>query len=157
MKTFKQFMEEGLPSNYTDYKAPAVQAAHARSMASASRLRQGGMNATAENPEDQAKENMSGSDTAKPLPGTTIRSGLGKGAKVGDPGINIAPKIKEQWYANPTSRSENPDGSTTTTFTTPDGQTQKVQQTKKEKEEAGKINQQYNQKYQTKTNSDSIW
>lgn len=29
MKTFKQFLEQTLPSNYTDYKAPAVQAAPA--------------------------------------------------------------------------------------------------------------------------------
>jgi hypothetical protein len=95
MKTFNQFLEQTLPSNYTDYKSPAVQAAHARSMGSASRIRQMGMNATAEDPKDDAQSNLdavkSGSGVAKPLSGTTIRSGAGKGFKVGDPGINIRP------------------------------------------------------------------
>jgi hypothetical protein len=88
-------LEQSLPSNYTDYKSPSVQAAHARSMGSASRMRQMGMNATAEDPKDNAQSNLdavkSGSGVAKPLSGTTIRSGAGKGFKVGDPGINIRP------------------------------------------------------------------
>jgi uroporphyrinogen-III synthase len=95
MKTFKQFLEQSLPSNYTDYKAPAVQTAHARSMGSASRMRQMGMNATAVDPKDDAQSNLdavkSGNGVAKPLSGTTIKSGAGKGFKVGDPGINIGP------------------------------------------------------------------
>jgi hypothetical protein len=86
-------LEQSLPSNYTDYKAPAVQTAHARSMGSASRMRQMGMNATAEDPKDDAQSNLnavkSGSGVVKPLSGTTIRSGAGKGFKVGDSGINI--------------------------------------------------------------------
>ncbi len=88
-------LEQTLPSNYTDYKSPAVQASHARSMGSASRMRQMGMNATSVDPEDDAQSNLndvkSGSGVAKPLSGTTIRSGAGKGFKVGDPGINIGP------------------------------------------------------------------
>ena len=86
-------LEQTLPSNYTDYKASAVQTAHARSMGSASRMRQMGMNATAVDPKDDAQSNLnavkSGSGVAKPLSGTIIRSGAGKGFKVGDPGINI--------------------------------------------------------------------
>ena len=86
-------LEQTLPSNYTDYKAPAVQASHARSMGDASRMRQMGMNATSVDPEDDAQSNLnavkSGNGVAKPLSGTTIRSGAGKGFKVGDPGINI--------------------------------------------------------------------
>ena len=88
-------LEQTLPSNYTDYKAPAVQASHARSMGDASRMRQMGMNATSVDPEDDAQSNLndvtSGSGVAKPLSGTTIRSGAGKGFKVGDPGIIIRP------------------------------------------------------------------
>ena len=88
-------LEQSLPSNYTDYKAPAVQTAHARSMGSASRMRQMGMNATAVDPKDDAQSNLdavkSGNGVAKPLSGTTIKSGAGKGFKVGDPGINIGP------------------------------------------------------------------
>jgi hypothetical protein len=88
-------LEQSLPSNYTDYKSPSVQAAHARSMGSASRMRQMGMNATSVDPEDDAQSNLnavkSGSGVAKPLSGTTIRSGAGKGFKVGDPGIDIRP------------------------------------------------------------------
>jgi len=84
-----------LPSNYIDYKAPAVQAAHARSMGSASRMRQIGMNATANDPKDTASDNISGAmDVVKPLSGTTIRSGAGKGFKVGDPGVSINPNTK---------------------------------------------------------------
>ena len=60
-------------------------------------------------------------------------------------------QFKEQWYANPTSRTDNSDGSTTTTFTTPDGKKQVVNQSKKEKEEAKKLNQ------QNKPTSDSLW
>ena len=86
-------LEQTLPSNYTDYKASAVQTAHARSMGSASRMRQMGMNATAVDPKDDAQSNLnavkSGSGVAKPLSGTIIRSGAGKGFKVGDPGIDI--------------------------------------------------------------------
>jgi hypothetical protein len=88
-------LEQTLPSNYTDYKSPAVQASHARSMGSASRMRQMGMNATSVDPKDDAQSNLnavkSGSGVAKPLSGTTIRSGAGKGFKVGDPGIIIGP------------------------------------------------------------------
>ena len=88
MKTFKQFLEQSLPSNYTNYKAPAVQAAHARGMQLASKLRQTGMNAVAVDPKDEAQANLDshkpgGRGVAKPLPGTTIRSGVGKGYKVG--------------------------------------------------------------------------
>ena len=86
-------LEQSLPSNYTDYKSPAVQASHARSMGSASKMRQMGMNATSVDPKDDAQSNLnavkSGNGVAKPLSGTTIRSGAGKGFKVGDPGINI--------------------------------------------------------------------
>ena len=86
-------LEQSLPSNYTDYKSPAVQASHARSMGSASRMRQMGMNATSVDPKDDAQSNLnavkSGNGVAKPLSGTTIRSGAGKGFEVGDPGINI--------------------------------------------------------------------
>ena len=88
-------LEQSLPSNYTDYKSPAVQASHARSMGSASRMRQMGMNATSVDPKDDAQSNLnavkSGNGVAKPLSGTTIKSGAGKGFKVGDPGINIGP------------------------------------------------------------------
>jgi hypothetical protein len=88
-------LEQTLPSNYTDYKSPAVQASHARSMGSASRMRQMDMNATSVDPKDDAQSNLdavkSGSGVAKPLSGTSIRSGAGKGFKVGDPGINIRP------------------------------------------------------------------
>lgn len=142
MKTFKQFQEQ-LSSNYTDYKAPAVQAAHARSMGFASRLRQTGMNATAVDPKDDAADNISGtSGVAKPLSGTTTYSPLKKQltgdgkVKVGDPGIKI-----EQWYANPTSQTTDSSGETTTTFTAPDGKKQIVKQTKKEKEDSSRINQ----------------
>ena len=86
-------LEQSLPSNYTDYKSPAVQASHARSMGSASKMRQMGMNATSVDPKDDAQSNLnavkSGNGVAKPLSGTTIRSGAGKEFKVGDPGINI--------------------------------------------------------------------
>ena len=87
MKTFQQFQEQ-LPSNYTDYKAPAVQAAHVRGMQSASKMRQMGMNAKAIDPKDEAQANLDahkpgGRGVAKPLSGTTIRSGVGKGFKVG--------------------------------------------------------------------------
>ena len=88
-------LEQSLPSNYTDYKSPAVQASHARSMGSASRMRQMGMNATSVDPKDDAQSNLnavkSGNGVAKPLSGTTIKSGAGKGFKVGDPGIDIGP------------------------------------------------------------------
>ena len=88
-------LEQSLPSNYTDYKAPSVQAAHVRAMRDASILRQIGMNATAVDPEDDAKSNLdavkSDSGVPKPLAGTTIRYGAGKGRKAGDPGINIGP------------------------------------------------------------------
>lgn len=88
MKTFKQFLEQSLPSNYTNYKAPAVQAAHARGMQLASKLRQSGLNAKGIDPEDEAKANLNagkpgGRVAPKPLAGTTIRSGVGKGYKVG--------------------------------------------------------------------------
>ena len=88
MKTFKQFLEQSLPSNYTNYKAPAVQAAHARGMQLASKLRQTGMNAVAVDPKDEAQANLDshkpgGRGVVKPLAGTTIRSGVGKGYKVG--------------------------------------------------------------------------
>jgi len=146
MKTFKQFQEQ-LSSNYTDYKAPPVQAAHARSMGSASRMRQMGMNAVANDPKDDAADNISGtSGVAKPLSGTKIRSGVGKGFKVGDPGIKI-----EQWYANPTSQTTDSSGETTTTFTAPDGKKQIVKQTKKEKEDSSRINQ------ENKPTNDSLW
>jgi hypothetical protein len=155
MKTFKQFLEQTqLPSNYTDYKAPAVQAAHARGMQSASKMRQMGMNAKAIDPKDEAQANLdavkSGSGVVKPLSGTTIRSGVGKGFKVGggSSGVEIR---QEQWYANPTSQTNNPDGSTTTTFTTPDGKKQTVHQTAKEKKKAGELNQE-----NTPTNG-SLW
>ena len=59
MKTFNLFQEQ-LSSSYTDYKAPPVQAAHARSMGSASRMRQMGMNAVANDPKDDAADNISG-------------------------------------------------------------------------------------------------
>jgi hypothetical protein len=52
----------------------------------------------------------------------------------------------EQWYANPTEQSTDSSGTTTTTFTTPSGAKQIVKQTKAEKEEAKKINQQYKPK-----------
>tara|TARA_B100000902_G_scaffold110093_1_gene111618 strand:- start:1110 stop:1394 length:285 start_codon:yes stop_codon:yes gene_type:complete len=94
MKTFKQFLEQSLPSNYTDYKAPAVQAAHARGMQLASKLRQTGMNAVAVDPKDTARDNLDPNSTvAKPLAGTTIRSGVGKGYKVGggSSGVMIRP------------------------------------------------------------------
>lgn len=153
MKTFKQFLEQiQLPSNYTDYKAPAVQAAHARGMQDASRMRRmSGINATAIDPENTARGNVSGSqNVAKPLPGTTIPHGPGKGFKVGggSSGVEIR---QEQWYANPTSQTNNPDGSTTTTFTTPDGKKQTVHQTAKEKKKAGELNQE-----NTPTNG-SLW
>ena len=90
MKTFKQFLEQSLPSNYTNYKAPAVQAAHARGMQLASKLRQSGLNAKGIDPKDTAKDNLDsvkpgayGRGAPKPLAGTTIRSGVGKGYKVG--------------------------------------------------------------------------
>ena len=146
MKTFKQFQEQttNLPRIYTDYKAPAVQAAHLRSMQRASKMRQAGMNAIAIDPKDEAEANLNagkpgGRGVAKPLPGTTIRSGVGKGYKVGggNSGVTI-----EQWYANPTNQNTDSDGNTTTTFTTPDGKTQTVRQTKREKEEASRLNQQ---------------
>jgi hypothetical protein len=157
MKTFKQFLEQTqLPSNYTDYKAPAVQAAHARGMQSASKMRQMGMNAKAIDPKDEAQANLdnvkSGSGVVKPLSGTTIRSGVGKGFKVGggSSGVQIR---QEQWYANPTSRTENGDESTTTTFTTPDGNKVKVRQTKAERERDARINQQN----QPKPGEDTLW
>ena len=83
MKTFKQFLEQSLPSNYTDYKAPAVQAAHARGMQLASKLRQTGMNAVAVDPKDTARDNLDPNSTvAKPLAGTTIRSGVERDIKL---------------------------------------------------------------------------
>ena len=99
MKTFQQFQEQ-LPSIYTDYKAPPVQAAHARSMRYASRLRQSGMNAVAVDPKDEAQANIDshkpgGRGVAKPLGGTTSYSPLKKRLtgdgkiKVGDPGVQI--------------------------------------------------------------------
>ena len=83
MKTFKQFLEQSLPSIYTNYKAPAVQAAHARGMQLASKLRQSGMNAKGIDPKDEAQANLDahlpgGRGVAKPLPGTTSYSPLKK-------------------------------------------------------------------------------
>jgi hypothetical protein len=75
-----------LPSNYTDYRSPLVQSAHARSMQLASRLRQSGINATTEDPKDMADSNLrGGEDTGAiaPLPGTIMRSGTGKGKRSG--------------------------------------------------------------------------
>ena len=154
MKTFKQFQEQttNLPRIYTDYKAPAVQAAHLRSMQRASKMRQAGMNAIAIDPKDEAEANINagkpgGRGVAKPLGGTTSYSPLKKRLtgdgkiKVGDPGVRI-----EQWYAKPTSQTTDSDGNTTTTFTTPDGKTQTVRQTKREKEEAARINNKHQPK-----------
>lgn len=96
MKTFQQFLEQtvNLPSNYTDYKAPAVQAAHARSMGFASRLRQAGMNVIANDPKEMATDNLDpNTQVVKPLPGTTGYSPLKKQLtgdgkiKAGDPGV----------------------------------------------------------------------
>tara|TARA_Y100000389_G_C17158524_1_gene363175 strand:+ start:109 stop:555 length:447 start_codon:yes stop_codon:yes gene_type:complete len=135
MKTFIEFQEQ-LTKNYTDYKAPSVQAAHARGMASASRMRQTGMNATTVDPKDTAADNISGG-IAKPLAGTKIRSGVGKGFKVGDAGVKI-----EQWYANPTNRVTKPNGNTETTFTTPSGTKQVVKQTQAERDTASRLHNQ---------------
>jgi len=95
MKTFQQFQEQ-LPSNYTDYKAPPVQAAHARGMQMASRIRRsGGRNVVGIDPKDDAKDNLDPNSTvAKPLPGTTIRSGPGKGYKVGAGSSGVQSFIK---------------------------------------------------------------
>ena len=87
MKTFGQFQEQ-LSGNFTNYKAPGVQAAHARGMQLASKMRQSGMNVKANDPKDEAQANLnaakpSGRGFIKPLAGTTIKSGIGKGRKVG--------------------------------------------------------------------------
>ena len=145
MKTFKEFQEQtiNLPRIYTDAKMPAVQAAHLRGMRKASERRQDGTNAIANDPEDQVIYNLDPNTVAKPLPGTTSYSPLKKRltgdgrVKTDSSGVQI-----EQWYANPTSQTTDSDGNTTTTFTTPDGNTQTVKQTKREKEEASRLNQQ---------------
>ena len=142
MKTFKEFQEQ-LTRNYTDYKAPSVQAAHARGMASASRMRQTGMNVTAVDPKDSAADNISGSrGVAKPLAGTKIRSGAGKGFKVGGGSSGVETFTKEQWYANPTNRVTKPNGNTETTFTTPSGTKQVVRQTQSERDTAARLHNQ---------------
>ena len=51
MKTFRQFQEQ-LSGNFTNYKAPGVQAAHARGMQLASKMRQSGMNVKENDPKD---------------------------------------------------------------------------------------------------------
>jgi len=91
MKTFQQFQEQ-LPSNYTDYKAPGVQAAHARSMIDASKMRQVGVNAISIDPKDQARDNITGEGgVAKPLPGTIMRTGMGKGKRISGGGFDVYP------------------------------------------------------------------
>ena len=152
MKTFKQFLEQTqLPSNYTDYKAPAVQAAHARGMQSASKMRQMGMNAKAIDPKDEAQANLdavkSGSGVVKPLSGTTIRSGVGKGFKVGggSSGVTI-----EQVKTGETTFN---DGTIESEFTYPNGNKVKVRQTKAERERDARINQER----QPKPGQDTLW
>jgi len=152
MKTFKQFLEQTqLPSNYTDYKAPAVQAAHARGMQSASKMRQMGMNAKAIDPKDEAQANLdavkSGSGVVKPLSGTTIRSGVGKGFKVGggSSGVTIE-QVK-------TGETTLPDGTIESEFTYSNGRKVKVRQTKAERQEAERINQER----QPKPGQDTLW
>ena len=152
MKTFKQFLEQTqLPSNYTDYKAPAVQAAHARGMQSASKMRQMGMNAKAIDPKDEAQANLdnvkSGSGVVKPLSGTTIRSGVGKGFKVGGgrSGVTI-----EQVKTGETTFN---DGTIESEFTYPNGNKVKVRQTKAERERDARINQER----QPKPGQDTLW
>lgn len=79
MKTFQQFQEQ-LPSNYTDYKVPSVQAAHARSMQMASRIRRsGGPNVVGIDPKDEAQANL---DAGK-RGGRGVIQPLGRGVQSG--------------------------------------------------------------------------
>jgi len=161
MKTFKQFLEQTqLPSNYTDYKAPAVQAAHARGMQSASKMRQMGMNAKAIDPKDEAQANLDshkpgGRGVAKPLSGTRSYSPLKKrltgDGKVVTGGSRASSGVTIEQVK--TGQTTLPDGTIESEFTYPNGRKVKVRQTKAERDAAARINQER----QPQPGQDTLW